>query len=69
MFDRMIFKGHLMRLYRPGGVRVMLWNLGCPLTKFGEWAKAATEALCLHAQHVAEAAGRPMVYLEHGHHP
>jgi hypothetical protein len=65
MFDRMIFKGHLLKLYRPGGVRVMLWNLGCPLTRFGEWAKAATEELCLHAQRTAEATGRPMIYLEH----
>ena len=65
MFDRMIFRGHLMRLYRPGGVRVMLWNLGCPLTQFSVWTKAATEALCVHAQRSAEAAGRPYVYLEH----
>ncbi|MFN2506704.1 MAG: hypothetical protein ABR540_21240 [Acidimicrobiales bacterium] len=65
MFDRMIFKGHLMRLYRPDGVRVLLWNLGCPLTKFAEWTKAATEALCVHAQHTAQEAGRPYIYLAH----
>ena len=65
MFDRMIFKGHLMRLYRPDGVRVMLWNLGSPLTQFGAWTKAATEALCVHAQETAKAAGRPYVYLAH----
>lgn len=55
MFDRMTFKGHLMRLYRPGGVRVMLWNLGCPLIQLSVWTKAATEALCVHAQRSAEA--------------
>ncbi len=64
MFDRMIFKGHLMRLYNPGGVQAFLWNLGVPLTRFGEWTKAATEALCKHAQRSAEEAGRPYIYLE-----
>jgi hypothetical protein len=59
MFDRMIFKGQLMRLYHPGGVRVLLWNLGYPLTQFALWTKAATEALCVHAQRTAEEAGRP----------
>ena len=64
MFDRMIFKGHLTKLYHPGGVRVFLWNQGVPLTGFGAWAKSATEALCVHAQRMAEEAGRPFVYLE-----
>ena len=61
----MIFKGHLLRLYHPGGVQAFLWNQGIPLTRFGEWAKATTEALCVHAQRSAEEAGRPYIYLEH----
>jgi hypothetical protein len=65
MFDRMIFKGHLLRLYHPGGVQAFLWNLGVPLTRFGEWAKATTEALCVHAQRAAAEAGRPCIYLDH----
>jgi hypothetical protein len=65
MFDRMIFKGHLLRLYHPGGVQAFLWNQGVPLTKFGEWAKETTAALCVHAQRSAEEAGRPYIYLEH----
>ena len=64
MFDRMIFKGHLSQLYHPGGIRVLLWKQGVPLTGFGTWAKSATEALCLHAQRMAEEAGRPYVYLD-----
>jgi hypothetical protein len=65
MFDRMIFKGHLMRLYGPGGVQAFLWAQGVPLTRFGAWAKTTTDALCLHAKHSAEEAGRPYIYLEH----
>lgn len=64
MFDRMIFRGHLMRLYNPGGVQAFLWNQGVPLTEFGAWAKATTEALCVHAQRTAEEAGRPFIYLD-----
>ena len=64
MFDRMIFKGHVKRLYIPDGVRIFLWSQGVPLTRFAEWAKATTEALCVHAQRTAEAAGRPYIYLE-----
>ena len=29
MFDRMIFKGHLSRLYRQDGARCFLWSQGC----------------------------------------
>ncbi|MGH9920336.1 MAG: hypothetical protein ACRD6W_15895 [Nitrososphaerales archaeon] len=65
MFDRMIFKGHLLRLYHPGGVQAFLWNQGVPLTRFAQWAKETTEALCVHAQNSAAEAGRPFIYLEH----
>jgi hypothetical protein len=64
MFDRMIFKGHFLRLYHPGGVQAFLWNQGVPLTQFAQWAKATTDALCQHAQQSAEEAGRPYIYLE-----
>ncbi len=64
MFDRMIFRGHLLRLYHPGGVQAFLWNQGVPLTRFGEWAKSTTEALCVHARRSAEEAGRPYIYLD-----
>ena len=66
MFDRMIFKGHLLRLYHPGGVQAFLWNQGVALTGFARWATKTTEELCLHARRSAEEAGRPYVYLEYG---
>jgi len=64
MFDRMIFKGHFLRLYHPGGVQAFLWNQGVPLIGFAEWAKTTTEALRQHAEHSAAEAGRPYIYLE-----
>lgn len=64
MFDRMIFRGHLMGLDHSGGVQALLWKLGVPLTGFAEWASEATAALCRHAQDSAEQAGRPYIYLE-----
>ncbi|MGH9212478.1 MAG: hypothetical protein ACRD2C_17650 [Acidimicrobiales bacterium] len=64
MFDRMIFKGHLNRLFPDGSVRVLLWKIGVPLTQFGKWAHGATEAICVHAEQMADKAGRPCLYLE-----
>ena len=53
MFDRMIFRGHLTRLFPAGAVPVFRWQQGVPLTGFGPWAKQATEVLCEHAQQMA----------------
>ena len=64
MFDRLIFRGHLQRLFFGDGVRVFLWEQGVPLTEFGSWAKQATDVLCDHAQQMANDAGRPYIYLE-----
>lgn len=64
MFDRLIFRGHLTNFYKPGSVRVFLWNQGVPLTGFGAWAKKATDAICENAHAVASEAGRPVIYLE-----
>ena len=64
MFDRLIFRGHLQRLFFGDGVRVFLWEQGVPLTEFGAWAERATGIICEHAQRMAEQAGRPYVYLE-----
>jgi hypothetical protein len=60
-FDRMIFKGHLTRLYAPG-ISAMLWRLGFPLTEFTNYATAATEELTANAKAVAAEAGRPYFY-------
>jgi hypothetical protein len=64
MFDRVIFRGHLTKLYPPGAVRVFLWEQGVPLTGFGGWAKKATDVICDNALAVAAGAGRPVIYLE-----
>ena len=64
MFDRIIFRGHLQRLYFGDGVRVFLWEQGVPLTGFGSWAQKATEVICKHAKQMADEAGRPYIYLE-----
>lgn len=64
MFDRMIFRGHLTRFFPANAVQVFLWSQGVPLTGFATWAKKATDTLCRHAQHLADEAGRPVVYLE-----
>ena len=43
MFDRLIFKGYLSRLFRPGSLRAWLWSQGVPITGFGAYVKKATE--------------------------
>jgi hypothetical protein len=42
MFDRLIFKGHLSRLYVPGGLPALLWSQGIPLTGFAAYVKGYT---------------------------
>ena len=62
MFDRMIFKGHLTRLFAPGAISAMLWQLGFPLTEFTKYATVATEELTANAKRLAAEAGRPYLY-------
>jgi hypothetical protein len=63
MFDRLIFKGHLTRLYVPGAVRALLWSQGVPITNFAGYVKEATDTLIAHAEAIAQEAGRPSIYL------
>jgi hypothetical protein len=63
MFDRLIFKGHLNRLYVRGALRAFLWSQGTPLTGFAAYVKASTQALLDHAEQLAAEAGRPSIYL------
>ena len=62
-FDRLIFKGHLTRFYPKGGTKAFLDGQGVLLKDFGHYAKALSDKLKAHAQAVAEAAGRPYIYL------
>jgi hypothetical protein len=63
MFDRLIFKGYLSRLFRPGSLRAWLWSQGVPITGFGAYVKKATEELVANAERVAADAGRPNLYV------
>lgn len=63
MFDRLIFKGYLSRLFRPGSLRAWLWSQGVPITGFGAYVKTATEELVANAERVAADSGRPNMYV------
>ena len=63
MFDRVIFKGHLSGLYKPGGARAFLWSQGAPLTEFARYAREATQAVLDNAERIAAETGRPSIYL------
>jgi hypothetical protein len=76
-FDRLIFKGYLSRLFKPGALRAFLWSQGTPIGEYGVYVKRATEELVAHthipnmpcswsvAEHIAADAGRPFLYV-HG---
>jgi hypothetical protein len=59
MFDRLIFKGHMSRLYVPGALPALLWSQGTPLTGFAAYVKGCTQALLDHAERMAAEAGHP----------
>lgn len=65
MFDRMIFKGHLSRLYKQDGARCFLWSQGVPLKDFTAYAKATTERIANNARRLVTAAGRPVISFDH----
>jgi hypothetical protein len=64
MFDRLIFKGHLTRLYTAGAARAFLWSQGAPLTDFARYVERATDTLYKHAEAIAAEADRPFIYLQ-----
>jgi hypothetical protein len=65
MFDRMIFKGYLTRLFPPGNVRCFLWTQGVPMKDFTSWAKSTTELIANTARKIATDAGRPVISFDH----
>jgi hypothetical protein len=65
MFDRMIFKGHLSRLYKQDGARCFLWSQGVALKDFTAYAKATTERIASNARKLATDAGRPVISFDH----
>lgn len=66
-FDRVIFKGHLSRLYCPGGMKAFLDSQGVLLKDFGAYVKRTTGEIKAHVQRLATDAGRPYVYLADNH--
>jgi hypothetical protein len=65
MFDRMIFKGHLTRLFPDENVKCFLWSQGYPITEFTEYAKRTTAEIARTVCGLAEAAGRPVISFNH----
>ena len=65
MFDRMIFKGHLSRLYKQDGARCFLWSQGVALKDFTAYARATTERIANNARKLASDAGRPVISFDH----
>ena len=65
MFDRMIFKGHLSRLYKQDAARCFLWSQGVALKDFTPYAKATTERIANNARRLATEAGRPVISFDH----
>ena len=64
-FDRMIFKGHLSGFFPQGAFARFLSSQGVLLKDFGAYVERATEAIKEQAKQLAQAAGRPYLYLEH----
>lgn len=62
-FDRLVFRGTLRSLAVLGGMKYFLWHRQVLLKDFGRYAEAATRRLKEASLGVAEAAGRPVVYL------
>jgi len=62
-FDRLLFKGHLSRLYHDGGMQSFLYSQGVLLKHYGAYVPKMTAALKTHVQRLAEDAGRPYQYL------
>lgn len=63
-FDRLNFKGHLTHLFPAGSFAHFLSRQGVLLKDFGSYVENATREVKLHAQRMAQAAGRPFLYLE-----
>ena len=65
MFDRMIFKGHLSRLYKQDGARCLLWSQGVALKDFTAYTKATTERIADNARKLVTDEGRPVISFDH----
>jgi hypothetical protein len=62
-FDRLLFRGTLLRIANAGGLVSMLCYLGVLLKDFGDWSMALTEQLKAASLAAAARDGRPARYL------
>jgi hypothetical protein len=67
MADRMIFKGYLTGLFPQGAFQAFLSRQGVLLKDFRRYVERATAEIKAHAEKVAAASGRPLIYLESAH--
>lgn len=62
-FDRVIFRGTLRSISYPDGLSRYMNHYGILLKDFDHWAQRCTRRLSQHIEGLAQAAGRPCVYL------
>ena len=58
MFDRLIFKGHMSRLYVPRALPAFLWSQDIPLTGFAPTSRTGPRVTLDHAEQIGRQAGR-----------
>lgn len=64
MYDRIIFKGHLTRLFMGNSFERFLTKQGVLLKDFGAFVAKTTEELKAAVKDLAQQAGRPYIYLD-----
>jgi hypothetical protein len=62
-FDRVLFRGTLMRLCNGGGLFDLMRKTGYALAQFGTFCESVTQEVKAASERVAKEAGRPLVYL------
>ncbi len=63
MFDRLIFKGHLLKFFPKGAFKRFLWGQGVLLKQFREYVPKVTAKIKDHVVGLAKQADRPYIYL------
>lgn len=63
-FDRLIFKGHLLKFFPNGAFARFLSQQNVLLKDFGAYVQTTTDTLKAHIEKLAATANRPLIYLE-----
>ena len=64
MFDRMLFKGHIQKMYFPNNITWFLYRQGVKLVDFKGYVIESSEKIKRHALGIAQQAGRRFEYLK-----